>query len=414
MNNETIQTGGGNTSPILQPFPIDTLPLPLQQYVKECTNTLNFHHDFISVATLFSYGYAVGNSLALEVQHGWKETPSIFCAFVAPSGIGKTHPVNFALQPLQRIDADYLNKYKDEIQTFKLLDKQEKELSPKPMLKQLILNDATLEGLSKAHAENPNGLVVVRDEIASWLQDFNKYRGGSDETQWLSIWSGQTIKVTRASKDEPLIIEKPCVSVIGGTQPSFLSLFASNGRSVSGFIDRVLFVFPDDVRAQHVSTTEPNTQVLNVHDKAIKLLHDLTKNERYTVRFSMEAKEEFIHYQNHNRDCINEATTEWEKSLFAKSDNHVLRIALCLQSAMWVHNEITNLDVLSNDVLHKAITISDWFTFHAYKVRNEVQSIMQQENKPELVQRLHKSGMSIRDIEHTTKIPRSTVHRLLA
>ena len=397
------------TMPELQPFPVECLPFQLQLFIAECTEHLTFHHDFISAGTLFSYGFTVRNSCTIYINSSWQEQPNIFCAFIAPSGTGKSHPLEYVLKPLRKIDSDSYKVFNDAKRDYEMLEKSVRLASPLPTLQQLLLNDSTLESLAKVHSQNPQGVVMVRDEFASWLQDMNKYRNGSDETQWLSIWSGKPIKVTRAGKEEPLIIESPCVSVIGTMQPALLPMFSANGRNVSGFIDRMLFVYPDNVKARYPSESEPNDTIIKDYQKSIIDTFQFTHGKKLTINLDRDSRLLFKRYQEQNVDLINDTENDWEKSLHAKYDNHVLRIALCLHIAEWSFSHSREIDLISNDTMQNAILIADWFRQNAYKVRFELYSTLVSNDKTNLVRTLSSQGMSVRQISEHTGIPKSTV-----
>ena len=73
----------------------------------------------------------------------------------------------------------------------------------------------------------------------------NKYREGSDEQFWLSSFDGETWVSNRKSTGVSMI-DNPHIPIIGGIQPSVLTELASGGnRSDSGFMDRILFSYPE-------------------------------------------------------------------------------------------------------------------------------------------------------------------------
>jgi putative DNA primase/helicase len=61
---------------------------------------------------------------------------------------------------------------------------------------------------------------------------FDQYKSGgkgSTRQKYLQIWSNETISVDRMGRDEPMIVERPFVTLYGGIQPRLLQEIA-DGR----------------------------------------------------------------------------------------------------------------------------------------------------------------------------------------
>ena len=63
---------------------------------------------------------------------------------------------------------------------------------------------------------------------------------------WLSVWSGKPINIDRKT-GEPVFIPLPFISVCGTIQNGILNELAKDSRTQNGFIDRILFVMPDNL-----------------------------------------------------------------------------------------------------------------------------------------------------------------------
>ncbi len=90
----------------------------------------------------------------------------------------------------------------------------------------------------------------------AWFKNFNRYNKGSEEQFWLSVWSGKAIRINRKTT-EPTFIAKPFISVIGTIQPAVLNELADK-RTENGFLDRLLFVAPENLKKEYWSETELN------------------------------------------------------------------------------------------------------------------------------------------------------------
>ena len=48
----------------------------------------------------------------------------------------------------------------------------------KPKKVQFIIQDATIEAVKEILYENPRGLLVIFDELISWIKSFSRYKRG--------------------------------------------------------------------------------------------------------------------------------------------------------------------------------------------------------------------------------------------
>lgn len=111
--------------------------------------------------------------------------------------------------------------------------------------------------LSLLLEENPRGLVLVRDELAGMLASLNQYKtiGGHDRQWFLEVWGHNLSPRDRKSdKGPPVFLDRPFVSIVGGTQPDVVERFRGEPRRgaplpADGFLDRWLFSFPFEVQA---------------------------------------------------------------------------------------------------------------------------------------------------------------------
>jgi putative DNA primase/helicase len=120
-----------------------------------------------------------------------------------------------------------------------------------PILKRYITSNTTGEALGVLLQQNPNGLLVFRDELLALLDRLDE-EGHSDEREmYLSGWNGDTHYTSdRIGRGLDLHIESLCISVVGGTQPARLSQYLQQvrrgGRHNDGLIQRFgLLVWPD-------------------------------------------------------------------------------------------------------------------------------------------------------------------------
>jgi hypothetical protein len=231
-------------------FPIEIFPKPFQSYIIECHDKLDSVIDYMGCSLLWTISLLVGNTFTIRVKNGWNENPVVWFALVGRAGVGKTPSIRRMLYPLIKENnkeiKDYIRK-NEAFQEYEKLSKKEKEQQieiKKPLKKQFIADDITLEALIDLHQEVTTGVGVFKDELAGWLKDMNKYREGSDLEFWLSTWSGTSVNVNRLTRVGSFV-ESPFIPVIGGIQPSILNELYTQEKKDNGFMDRMLISYPE-------------------------------------------------------------------------------------------------------------------------------------------------------------------------
>ena len=101
----------------------------------------------------------------------------------------------------------------------------EEEEQP-PTLRRYIVNDSTVEKMGMILGENPNGLLVFRDEIQGLLRGLDKPGREDYRAFYLECWAGDgrftCDRVGRGTLD----IEACCLSLMGTIQPGPLHVLS--------------------------------------------------------------------------------------------------------------------------------------------------------------------------------------------
>ena len=328
-------------------FPIDIFPQELQNYMINCNKTLNHSVDYMSSSLLFLTSIIVGNSLKIQVKRGWDEPASLWLSLVGKAGVGKTPSIKSITFPLNRLNNIEIKKYIEEAQKFEdysNLNEKEKALASvveKPKKTQFIVNDITLEALVELHNENPNGVGILKDELAGFFKDMNKYREGGDKEQWLSSWTGESINLNRKTAKSSFV-ENSFLPIMGGIQPGILDSFYTDENRDNGFLDRMLFSFPD-LTIKPLSINEISQEQLDWYESYIVTFYQSVKrNIRYNeggsvestiARFTPEAFQEYLRIDK-DITAIQEGDYEAEnmKSMLPKIKGYIVRFALLINT----------------------------------------------------------------------------------
>lgn len=412
------------------PFPVDVLPLAVQQIVKETNKSLNFPIDFIGASLMHAAGVAIGNTHKIEATNTWYESPTLYTAIVGKAGTNKSHPLSFALKPFEEEDKKTYKQYEQKKQEYDYavsLSKGEREKEGmdepvKPVWKKYLVSDITPEGLIEIHRFNQRGVCLYADELAGWTGNFNRYNSGSEETFWLSSWSGKPITIDRKSGN-PISIHSPFIPVIGTIQNGMLKTLSGKNRSLNGFIDRVLFVIPDHLKRPHWNEEELSNEIIKNWHRIISNLLSLScpidqsgNLDPIILKFTPEAKRLFIDWFDRNADLSNESESEVMAGINAKLSQYTLRFALILELMYWACGN-SDKTAVGTDAIKGAIQLAEYFRNTALKVHDIVSNPLGQlpENHKLFYEALPESFTTAKGLEIAKRlfIPKDTYHKFL-
>ncbi len=387
-------------------FPTDAFPKRISDIIKCFAECYGFPVDYFGLGVLMAASSAIGNAYNAEYKYKFVATPILYGSIVGNASIGKTHVLNMCLSPIFRLEEKFREKQTAALQEWKQAAfevansniKGEKE-PPKPIPNEILINDATIEAINYSLSHNPRGLLYFKDELSGWVNSLNQYRKGSDTEFWLSNWSNVTIKVSRASK-EPLYIKKPFINVFGALTPSFLEQMASGGRADNGFLARIIFAYPDDMKKPYPSDITPDESVFKTYAQIIEYIYKLPNNinravseiddptiESIVLKLNDKAKAIYKQFLFDNTDNIREAEDDKIKSIYGKMDSYCLRFSLILELLELASSdfkseplplystveEIEQIQIQEKSVLN-AIKLCEYFKKTAFKVIQRFES----------------------------------------
>lgn len=206
-----------------------------------------------------------------------------------------------------------------------------------PKRRRLFVQDATPESMADVLTGNPQGTLLLRDELDGWLSSFDRYNPGG-RSFWLEAFGGRSFTIDRKSSPEPITVGFNGVSIIGGIQPQKLADSLLSGRSADdGMSARFLWVWPDRPAFVRPSSTAN----LDALEAALRRLDDLDwgrdeNGDPTAIRLPLDAAaaDAFESLQRANRDHGDEAAGML-KSFVGKLDGIALRLALAIELATW-------------------------------------------------------------------------------
>lgn len=367
-------------------FPLDVFPESIQNYIIGVHKTLNASVDYLGCAMLWVLSLCVGNSMKIEVKKGWIESGVIWLAIVGKAGIGKTHNIEAITKPLLKINEREIKRYRDNLVRFdeyKSLEKKDKEMAEKiqePQNTQFIVGDATIEALLDLHSGNKNGVGILRDELSGWIKDLNKYRPGSDLETYLSCWSNGHIMSNRKTAKNSYV-SNAFVPIIGGVQPSILSMHYTPENKENGFIDRILLCYPE-LSIERYNENEISDEMIAWYSDYVVAMFDNIRQMwlkyddfgnivPFLATWDLEAKKEWIRIFNKITDMQNsEHENEYMKSILPKQKSYVCRFSLLL-NVLYAFNDNIPSDIIIKKSIIGAEKLSDYFIKMAKKNKFE-------------------------------------------
>jgi len=396
-------------------FPVEVFPNFIQKLITEANKTLYYPIDYLGSSILCTVSIALGLKIIVEVKKGWTEQAVLYIALVGNPGDNKSHPLEFALKPIMKVQSEIYDEYKIALDQYRKLTDEEKQGQRPPVWKQYILNDFTNEALLSAHLYNLNGIGVYKDELMGWINEMNRYRNGGDEQFWISNFSGKPIIVNRKS-GENYQIDHPFISVIGTVQPGIMDQIFTNEKSANGFTDRILFAYPENLSAMKWTELEIDGEYLRKYDEIIGNIISLAISEdkfiqSKTINFDESAKEIFkdfydtIQIERHKKTA-NSKVLEYS----AKLISYVPRLALILQTLSWAIGEKKSLDYIDSDSIKGAIKLVEYYKNCYSRIINEVKTKNKDGyTKEEVAKMLNDNGITIRQIAEYFNVGKSTI-----
>jgi hypothetical protein len=250
----------------------DALPAGWEAWITAEAAARACPRDYVAAGLIGAASAWIGNARRIAATADWIEPAHLWFALIGAPSTGKTpalRPMIDASRKLER-DAelawhDAVVKYERDVEAASAADKLWREdvgraakgkVSPpdrpvaaeapyKPPRPRVITMDTSTEELQQLLAENPRGLLHMRDELSGWLGSFDRYGGdGADRGFYLECWNGGPYVCDRVKfNDVPLRIEHALLSVIGGMVPDRLRETLADADD--GLPARFIYVWPE-------------------------------------------------------------------------------------------------------------------------------------------------------------------------
>ena len=293
--------------------PLDELmvPEPLKEWVLDTSKRMdNAPPDFAGAA-----GALLGRKVGVRPKRNddWTVIPNLWGGLVGLPASMKTPTLNQVLRPVKRLAAEARERHEEALGEHELdmmvvsaeraALKKELEATAKkvvsasasrgdldgiradlegleepdpPTPRRYTTNDTSIEKMAELLVDNPDGLLLYRDELTGWLRSLDKAGHEAARAFYLEAWNGDgSHEVDRIGRGS-LFVKAVCVSVLGGIQPGPLSSYVEgafdDGESADGLLQRLqVLVYPDRGRFDPTDISPD----LDARDRAHKVLKGL-------------------------------------------------------------------------------------------------------------------------------------------
>lgn len=312
-------------------FPIRLFPPIITKIVTALYQTRLYPIGYTVMAILFAISVILGKGCTLVTNLG-DTMANLYIAFVGPKGEDKTRPILWATEPLVAMDRKAQAQYKRELKEYRnAVSNHIEGVVPPDSPTRYIMSNSTDEALLKQLGRCPEGVGLRQDELTDLLKQSGRYtQKGSD--LYLSLFSGASMEVDRATKDEVFFIERPYVSLIGGIQPDrFFKVFRGE-RMASGLFDRMLLVVRNGYTAK-LWDLESTPKTSDIDGQYANLLHRLLDTAEWQGKYQLDsdAKISLQMWQNEKEHALERDGSDIQIGVFRKMQVYALKFALLLQ-----------------------------------------------------------------------------------
>mgnify|MGYP000176167783 CR=1 FL=1 len=339
-----------------RPFPIEALPNTARAYATATSEALDVAPAFVAVPLLSVLSAAVGASARLQLKRSWREPATLWTAVVAPSGSTKSAALQHVLRPVQRMEREAQEAYREA-----KAQHDPKGNEPAPTRTRYRTGDPTTEAVVRILEDNPQGVLLARDELAAWLGSFDRYAHGAADLQfWIEVWGGEQVSLDRVGEGN-ITVATPAVPLTGTIQPRTLKKKLGAIHFQSGFASRLLLCRPP-TSAKQWSDADVSEDLRVRYHALLQSLYALEdrreEDEALTVGLSPAAKERWIAFYNGANAQLHREHDGPARAARAKSINHAARLALIFHLCRSAGSGES--EQVERSVVDRAVTVAQW------------------------------------------------------
>lgn len=399
--------------PPVLPFPIEALPQAFRPWVADVAERMHCPPDFVAVPMLVAAASLVSRRVGIRPQGrtDWHVRGNLWAAIVGRPGYMKSPAMAQALAPLERLEAraaDAFNEATAAHQAQALAAKLKAEAAQNaarallkkdggadvaalltldnkpdtgPQRLRYVVNDLTYEKAGEVLAQNPDGVLLVRDELRGLLLHLAAEDAATARGFYLQAWSGGRYTFDRIGRGT-VTVPDARLSIIGCIQPGPLSDLvqqARRGAADDGMLERFLVAWPDAPGPWREVDRWPDSEAKRRAWQAFERLDTLTAEalqaEQDTdasgapqggpfLRFDAAALGPFREWRGELETAVRAADGEGLEAALSKFRSHVPALALLLHVVDGGTGPVTLPATL------RALALAEYFESHTRRLHS--------------------------------------------
>jgi hypothetical protein len=242
-------------------FPMDTLPPAAADWVEAKAMLTGGDPSAFAMALLHAVSGCIDHRVRLQPKQHEPDfliTPAMWLMLIGPPSTLKSAVVRTVTQTLRRFDNRDKLVRADAIRRAKQENPEEDAEQLTPPARRRLLIDPTVEAVAEILSQQKCGITLVRDELAGWLNNMDRYNKGSDRPFWLQALEGGYYSADRISAKIKRDIEMLSIGVCGGIQPDKLKDMP--GLTADGLFQRFIPVCMQHARDERDDPVDPKVQ----------------------------------------------------------------------------------------------------------------------------------------------------------
>ncbi len=433
-------------APRWQPFPLEALPQPVRGYADRAARAIGCDVSMVAVPMLAVLASLVGNSRRVSIKRRWNEPSILWTATVLKSGGGKSPAFDAAIEPLQQIQHELIQRFtreRDAYETAKLtydrdLAKWKRgsgdeppEEPPEPTVISVLTTDATVEALAALLQDNLRGLLLGRDELSGWIGSFDRYAkggggsgSGGDASHWLAMHGGRPLRVDRKTGQRITYVRQASVSVTGTIQPAILRRVLGEVNLENGMGARLMLAMPPQRPRRWSDEDVPEgdlrvMQELTAGLYTLQPMHDDDGQPRpRLVKLAPDALQRFIAFFNAHNEETPDLSSDELTAAYAKLEGGAARLALVHHLIRVVNADptVNDPDAIDPASMDAGIALSQWFKNEAKRIYAMLRETDPQKEQRKLIEWIERKGgeVSVNDLTHGQRRYRNLIGKAKA
>ena len=191
--------------PQVEPFELGLLPNVFRPWIEDIAERMQCPPDFPAVSAMVALAAVVGKRIGIRPKRrdDWLVIPNLWGGIIGRPGVMKTPALAEPMKPLYRLEIAAKKAYLATLLGFEasqLVSEERKKVASgkirdalkkggdaigiardamendqdEPIRRRYVVNDPTVEKLGELLNQNPNGLLLFRDELSGFLRTLDK------------------------------------------------------------------------------------------------------------------------------------------------------------------------------------------------------------------------------------------------